>query len=111
MIDPAEIEAIIGQYTKHGWALRRVLLCSPSDVASAAGRFGSADVRRSIIDALWFTRRSQADQEAWELRRISGSPFALVAILEDRADETERESIVESVERRMFAARSGPISH
>jgi len=110
MIDPATVKAVIEQYKKHGWVLRRVLFSAPLSPEVAELTAGASD-HASEIDALWFSRRSQPDCEAWELRRLSGSPFALVQVVEDGTDPDEFEAILEAVELRMSAAGSGPISH
>ena len=60
------------------------------------------EIRRSKGEGLWFSRRSLPDREAWELRRLSGSPFALVAVVEDSLTDTEREEILRETELRMF---------
>jgi len=110
MIDPDSVDEIRGQYEKHGWILRRVLLSSPVSLADHA-IFGSTEIRQAGIDALWFSRRSQPGREAWELRRISGSPFALVQVIDDESDVGERESILRETEFRMASAAAGPASH
>lgn len=48
-----------------------------------------AEVRDSDFDALWFSRPSHAEREAWELRLISEQAYALFEAFE--ADETEED--------------------
>lgn len=97
------IREIIGQYTKHGWKLRRVLLSAAlkKELGAAADEF-EAEAVESENDGLWFSRRSRPDCEAWELRRLSGPPFALVVVIDDDADDSEREIALTEVEDRMF---------
>ena len=95
MIDPINVDEIIAQYTKHGWILRRALL-------SAGGRkalvgLGSIEIVESDLDALWFSRRSKTESEAWELRRLTGSPFALVAVIPTDASEEDVASTLDQV--------------
>jgi hypothetical protein len=45
------------------------------------------DVRESEIDALWFSRPSAHDREAWELRLLEQTQYALFEAFEP--DETE----------------------
>ena len=78
MIDATAVQAILDQYAKHGWELRRVLL-SEEAKAELDTMFAGRDVRSAEIDGLWFARRSRPGSESWELRRLGGSPFALVA--------------------------------
>jgi hypothetical protein len=110
MIDPVAAKAVIEQYTKHGWVLRRVLFSTPLsvDVAELAG---AASSYPSKIDAFWFSRRSQPGSEAWELRRLSGSPFALVEVIDDGTAPDDFETVLQAVERRMSSLPSGPVSH
>lgn len=100
MIDTAAIGEIIAEYEKHGWKLRRALLSPASK--DVVPRFAD-DVERtdSDLDALWFWRRSRPDAETWELRRLSGLPFALVAVVSTSAASDELESALEQVENDM----------
>ena len=61
---------------------------------------------------MWFSRRSQPDREAWELRRISAAPFAVVEVLPDNLTDQEREEMLTEAEERMFdTARNKETSH
>ena len=108
------IADMIEQYEKHGWKLRRVLLTqdlagSLSDMISL---FGDMEVRTGAIDGLWFSRRSMPDREAWELRRISASPFALVEVIPDGLSDRERDELLIQAEDRMFSdSRPKETSH
>lgn len=96
MIERSAVDEIIAQYEKHGWTLRRALLSTEG--ANAFGDFGeSVAIEESDINALWFSRRSQPDREAWELRRLSGLPFALVAVIENDATNDEMEQTLAQV--------------
>ena len=110
MIEPVSARQIIELYNKHGWVLRRVLFSSPLSPV-VAELVGKTPTFRSAIDALWFSRRSQPGCEAWELRRLSGSPFALVEVIEDGTIVEDVENILQSVEQRMAGASKGPVSH
>jgi hypothetical protein len=98
------IRETIAMYSKHGWALRRVLL----SVATAAtlrderaDLFGAADVAESDIDAAWFSRTSTGSRVAWELRRLGGEPFALMEVVDDSAGADEIDDMIADVESRM----------
>ena len=90
MIDAADVGEIITLYEKHGWKLRRALL-SGDERKSLEATLNSIDIVESDLSALWFSRRSKPESEAWELRRLTGSPFALVAVVpvDATADEVE----------------------
>ncbi len=94
MIGAVQIQAILMQYKRHGWILRRVLLC-PATAESLADSlenlFGETPIASSEIDAAWFSRQSETGSETWELRRLSQTPLALIEVFEDADDETVRE--------------------
>ena len=96
MIDAEAITEIIKQYEKHGWILRRALLSSKGR-SSIPNRLADVDIIDSDLDALWFSRRSKPDSEAWELRRLSALPFALVAVVPTGASDEELEATLEQV--------------
>ena len=96
MTDPATVGEIIKQYEKHGWTLRRALLSNDS-LPSLSNSLNGIDIMSSDLEALWFSRRSKPESESWELRRLTGSPFALVAVIPSNASEEERESTLAQV--------------
>jgi hypothetical protein len=94
MTGAQQIQQILAQYRKHGWALRRVLLCAETHESltdSLENLFGETQIASFETDAAWFSRPSGIGREAWELRRLTGAPFALVEVFEDEDDETVRE--------------------
>jgi hypothetical protein len=94
MTGAQQIQQILAQYRKHGWALRRVLLCAEtreSLTGSLENLFGETQIVSFETDAAWFSRPSGIGREAWELRRLAGAPFALVEVFEDEDDEAVRE--------------------
>lgn len=104
MIKAGQIAEILSLYKKHGWILRRVLLSDAlkTTLADSLERiFGAAEIRSSEIDAAWFSRASKADQEAWELRVLSETPFAFVEIFDDDDEDEIREETLAEVESRL----------
>jgi hypothetical protein len=104
MTDATEISEVIKQYAKHGWVLRRVLLSDASlkDAAiDSPALFGDAPVTAEEFDGLWFSRVSEAGSEAWELRRLGGSPYALVAVIGDADGDDEREATLAALVRKI----------
>ncbi len=94
MINAAQVEEILKQYKKHGWTLRRVLLCAQTQEIlqnSLETLFYETPVVSSETDAVWFSRASAGGDETWELRRLSASPFALVEVFHADDDEDVRE--------------------
>lgn len=102
MVERSDILPVIELYEKHGWTPRRALVTG--DAAIYSEILGEGSVKTSSIDALWFSRVSKPGTETWELRRLTGSPFALVAVFDDDRDENEREALLAEIEERMSNA-------
>jgi hypothetical protein len=95
---------IIAAYRKHEWRLARVLLApeTRAHLTDAASQlFGDATVREALFDALWFNRPSHAGREAWELRLVSETPYALFETFEADEAEEDREEVRREMEARM----------
>jgi hypothetical protein len=76
-------------YRKHGWQLRRALL-RPETLAEVQSQLpNDVAVKEATVDALWFSRPSYNNREAWELRLLAQTQYALFETFE--ADETEEE--------------------
>ena len=104
MIRTGQIAEILALYKKHGWILRRVLLSDAlraSLADSLEKLFGAAEIRLSEIDAAWFSRPSKAGQEAWELRRLSETPLALLEIFDIEDEDEIREETLAEIESRL----------
>ncbi len=109
MINEQQAKEILAQYKKHGWNLRRVLLSVESgEILSdlLKSLFGDVEIVSSEIDAAWFSRVSGAENEAWEIRRLSGSPFALFEVFEADDDEEVREETRKDMETRLNQSAS-----
>ncbi len=103
MIKAQTIAEILSLYQKHGWILRRVLLSDALKKSldnSLKTLFGEVEIFSSELDGAWFSRVS-AHGEAWELRRLSDAPFALIEVFKTDIDETERETILRATEQKM----------
>lgn len=104
MIDAQQIQEILTQYRKHGWNLSRVLLSpatSKTLSASIEHIFGGVEITSSETDAAWFSRPSGKNGEAWELRRLSGTPFALFEVFDVDDDEEIREETRQEMQTRL----------
>ena len=89
-----QIREILAQYKKHGWNLRRVLLSARTKENLADmlnSLFGETEILASETDAVWFSRASGKSGEAWELRRLSETPYALFEVFDAEDDEVVRE--------------------
>ncbi len=107
----SQFSEIIANYSRHGWHLRRVLLRSGTRAEIGDDTeeiFGDALLEESEIDALWFSRPSHNEREAWELRLVGETPYALFETFEPDELEEEREELRREMEARLrdYAARS-----
>jgi len=109
MISSEQIHALLAQYEKHGWNLRRVLLSAETKENLPDTLFGQTEVVTSELNALWFARASSEGREAWELRHLSDAPFALVEVFEVDDEEDVREEIRQEMQTRLLeqASKSG----
>jgi hypothetical protein len=95
------IEEIVGLYQKHGWQLRRVLLRAESRLENELSPLSGIKTEEATIDALWFSRPSQQQREAWELRLVAENPYALFETFEADESEEDREDVRREMEARM----------
>ena len=97
-------------YRNHGWRLARVLM-RPDTLAqlhshgtasaSTEVHFEDVSVQSAEVNAMWFARASHEGREAWELRLVGETPYALFELFEaDEADE-DREDVRREMEARL----------
>jgi hypothetical protein len=84
-------------YRKHGWQLRRALL-RPETRAELSI---DVPVKDAEFDALWFSRPSHNDREAWELRLLAQTQYALFETFEPDETEEDRDDLRLEMEARM----------
>lgn len=110
-IDADSINSIIAVYTKHGWTLRRVLLSSGLRSAfTNAAVFDGAEIIDADFDAMWFSRVRNERETAWEIRHISNTAYALVAVVDSEQDD-EAATLAETEQRFANALDSRPKGH
>jgi hypothetical protein len=100
------IKEIVGTYQKHGWQLRRVLLRPETRATIDAelpvnSPLKDVQLEEATVDALWFCRASYEDREAWELRLLAETPFALFETFEKDETEEQREEMRREMEARL----------
>jgi len=111
MISVPQILEIIAQYKKHGWTLRRVLLSDElrvhayNELVALSQTSGTPIefVSSADVAAIWFSRTAKAG-EAWELRHLSTTPFALFEVFDADDEEETREEARKEMETRLKAA-------
>jgi hypothetical protein len=98
------LREIVATYHKHGWQLRRALL-TPDAFADAAKdeTLDGVAVIGHELDALWFSRPSRESREAWELRWLNPTPYALFETFEPDETESDREDARRDMEARLQA--------
>jgi hypothetical protein len=99
-IDP--IVSVVAQYTRFGWKLERILLSNASiELRSRlASEFQGIQILDHPLNALWFSR-PQNDSVTWEIRRLTGSPFALLAVFNSEMSEDQCEKVLQGLEVQM----------
>jgi hypothetical protein len=80
---------IMAIYRKHGWQLRSALLRPETRVELQSQLEEALPVKEATFDALWLSRPSHENREAWELRLLAQTQYALFETFE--ADETEED--------------------
>ena len=101
---------VAGTYHKHGWELRGALLQPATISEFQAGEMellANVSVREATFDALWFSRPSHNNREAWELRLLAQTPYALFETFEQDETEEERQDVKLEMEARMRDYASG----
>ena len=103
-----KFQEVLAQYRRHGWRLARVL-ARPETLAEVRGGseeggaliYEGAPADESEVDAMWFTRPSAEGREAWELRLVGDTPYALFELFEPDEEEEEREDVRREMEARL----------
>ena len=86
-------------YHKHGWQLRSVLLRPETRIELQLP--DDLPVKESTFDALWFSRPSHDNREAWELRLLAQTQYALFETFEADEVEEERDDLKLEMEARL----------
>lgn len=111
-----KFQEILGQYRRHGWRLSRVLT-RPESLAEMRGAeaeggaviYEGAPADESDVDALWFSRPSAEGREAWELRLVGDTPYALFELFEPDEEEEDREDVRREMEARLREYAGGSL--
>ena len=88
-------------YRKHGWQLRRALLRPETRVELQSQLSEELTVKEATFDALWFSRPSHNDREAWELRLLAQTQCALFETFAADESEEDRDDVKLEMEARM----------
>jgi hypothetical protein len=95
---------LVATYRKHGWEFRSALM-QPETVAEIHSQqvqlLDNIPVKESAFDALWFSRPSHNNREAWELRLLAQTQYALFETFEADETDEEREGVRREMEARL----------
>jgi hypothetical protein len=95
---------LVATYRKHGWELRTALLQASTLAkfrAQEAQLLDRVPVKEEAFDALWFSRPSHHDREAWELRLLAQTQYALFETFEKDETEEQRDDVIREMESRL----------
>ena len=95
---------LVATYRRHGWELRRALMqpASFTEIQSEEAQLlNRVEVKESPVDALWFSRPSSHNREAWELRLLEQTQYALFEAFEPDETEEQREEVKLEMEARL----------
>ena len=95
---------LLATYERHGWSLRAALLRPETVVELRQSRgdlLQSINVKDSTVDAMWLSRPSHQNREAWELRLLSETQYALFETCEADETEEQREEMRQELEARL----------
>ncbi|HEY8227900.1 MAG TPA: hypothetical protein VIG25_21695 [Pyrinomonadaceae bacterium] len=101
---------LVTTYRRHGWELKSALLQPYTHNqlrAAQRGELESIPVKESSVDALWFSRSSHQNREAWELRLLSETQYALFENFEPDETEEQRDEMRMEMEARLRDYVSG----
>ncbi|HEX7331993.1 MAG TPA: hypothetical protein VF290_10860 [Pyrinomonadaceae bacterium] len=91
---------LVATYRRHGWELRSALLQTATQ-AVLQELLEDVPVKEASVDALWFSRPSHNNREAWELRLLSQTQYALFEAFEANETEEERADVKLEMEARL----------
>lgn len=91
---------LVATYRKHGWELRGALL-QRATLAEIQSLLGEWPAKEAAFDALWFSRPSHGGREAWELRLLAQTQYALFETFEPDETEEDRDEVRREMEARM----------
>ena len=95
---------LVATYRKHGWNLRSALLRPATHGVLQAQEpqlLDKVPIKEAGFDALWFSRPSHNNREAWELRLLGQTQYALFETFEIDETEEQRDDVKREMEARM----------
>lgn len=100
-----QFQETLATYRKYGWRLARVMMRAETlaelRAANGDAQFETIAPREFPVDAMWFVRPSEGGREAWELRLVGDTPYALFELFEPDEAEEDREDVRREMEAKM----------
>ena len=92
---------LVATYRKHGWEFRSALLQPATLAEIPAEMLANVAVKEAAFDALWFSRPSHDNRDAWELRLLAQTQYALFEAFEPDETQEQRDEARREMEARM----------
>ena len=96
---------IRSMYEKHAWQLKSILLRPQTRDELRDYIEGLQDkikLREAAFDGMWFSRPSHTKGEAWELRLLAETPYALFQRFNADELKENRSQVLKEMEERML---------
>lgn len=115
MINAQEIKEILKTYNKYGWTLRKILLSNEYknrlDNATIKDLFGDVGISESKTDGALFSRDSNNNKVAWELRYLNSNPFAVFELIDPESSDAEKETIFKQMQNKLQVYASDSLNN
>jgi hypothetical protein len=95
------IMELVATYRKHGWELKGALMHPDTRAELDTQQIALIEIEEAEIDALWFARPSHNDRDAWELRLVAETQYALFETFEADESEEQRNEVRQEMEARL----------
>ena len=92
---------LVATYRKHGWEFRSALLQPATLGEIPPEMLSELTVKDAEFDALWFSRPSHNKRDAWELRLLAQTQYALFEAFESDETDEARDEVRREMEARM----------
>jgi hypothetical protein len=86
-------QELLATYRRHGWELRRAAMRPEMRAELESYLPKDLPVKEATFDALWFSRPSHNNREAWELRLLAQTQYALFETFEADESEEDRDDV------------------
>ena len=96
-----QITEIIEKYETFGWK-PKILLCDEIKASNEVKKLASLkgfEIRHSQkVLAIWFCRENRKGSQTWELRKIGGTPIAVLRFINQSMTSDEKEELLKDAE-------------